>query len=285
MKNIIVPIDFSKDSLHGLDLALLFTKKQYSNIQLVYVQKKSSDYNSPGYFEEERKYAERKFKEIIEEYTPRLENNSKLRYIIKAGKIFREVVSQVESYQEAMVVASTHGASGFEEFFIGSNAFKILAATERPVITVRKGNLPDDIKKIVLPLDVTVDTRQKVPFTTELAQLFNAEIHIITVSSSRGKRLVNRLKAYSSQVAKYLEIKKVPYKVKSLYGENIPDLVVVYADSVEADIISIMKEQSKSLNLFMGNFTQQILNRATAPVLAISTRETHIATGFRTFGG
>lgn len=283
MKNIIIPIDFSEDSQKGIELALLFARKQYTNIQLVYVQKKSSDYNSPGYFEEEKKWAEKKFKEILAKFEPRMENDSKLRYIIKSGKIYKEIVSQVESYKEAMVIASTHGASGFEEFFMGSNAFKIISATERPVLTTRTGSIPEDIRNIVMPLDVTIDTRQKVPITAELAELFGAEVHIITVSSSRGQRIINRLEAYSRQAAGYFTAKKVPFRQKSLYGENIVDLTVVYADSVNADVITIMKEQSRNL-AFMGNLTHQLLNHATIPVLTLSNKETHIKTGFSTYG-
>jgi nucleotide-binding universal stress UspA family protein len=283
MKNLIVPIDFSKESLNGLELALLFTKKQYTNIQMVYVQKKSSDYNSPGYFAEEKQYADKKFKEILAKYQPKLKNDSKLRYIIKSGTIYKEIVNQVESYNEAMVVASTHGGSGFEELFLGSNAYKIISATNRPVLTIRKNKCPADIRKIVLPIDITVDSRQKVPFTADLAELFGAEIHIVMVSSSQSKKLKQRLSAYGHQVEKYIKSRQIPFKLKSLYGENIIDLIVVYTDSVDADLISIMKEQPKSFN-FLGNFTQQILNRAATPVLTISSKETRIATGFRTSG-
>ncbi len=283
MKNIIIPIDFSEDSLKGIELALLFTKKQYTNIQLVYVQKKSADYNSPGHFEEEKKWAEKKFKEVIAHFEPKMDNDSKIRYIIKSGKIYKEIVSQVESYKEAMVIASTHGASGFEEFFMGSNAFKIISATEKPVLTTRTGRIPEYIMNIVMPLDVTIDTRQKVPITAELAKLFGAEVHIITVSSSRGQRITKRLEAYSSQAARYLATKRIPFRQKSLYGENVVDLAVVYADSVNADMITIMKEQSRSLT-FMGNLTHQLLNHATIPVLSLSNKETHIKTGFNTYG-
>lgn len=284
MKNIIVPIDFSEDALKGLDLALIFTRRQYTNIQMVYVQKRSSDYNSPGQYEEEKKWAEKKFNEILPKYESRLDNDSRLRFIIKSGKIYKEIVSQAESYKESMVVASTHGASGFEEFFLGSNAFKIISATEMPVMTTRTGKIPTTLEKIVLPIDVTIDTRQKVPLTAELALLFGAEVHIITISSSRGKRIVSRLNAYAAQTANYLKAKNVNYRIKNLFGENVVDLTVVYADSVDADLITVMKAQSKSLT-FMGNFTQTLLNRATIPVLTLSNRETHIMTGFSTFGG
>jgi nucleotide-binding universal stress UspA family protein len=283
MKNIVVPIDFSEDSLKGIDLALLFSDKHKTNIQLVYVQKKSSDYNSPGHFEEEKEWANKKFKELVARYEPKLKNHSTINSIIKSGKIYKEIVGQVESYQEAMVAASTHGASGFEEFFMGSNAFKIISATEKPVLTTRTGNVPGQISKIVMPIDVTTDTRQKVPFTAALAKFFGAEVHIITISSSKGKRIMDRLNAYAKQASGYFKARDVTYRIKSLFGENVVDLIAIYADSVDADMITIMKEQSTSLNL-ISNLTHQLLNRATVPVLTLSNKETHIMTGFSTSG-
>jgi nucleotide-binding universal stress UspA family protein len=283
MNNIVVPIDFSEDSMKGIELALLFAGRHKTNIQLVYVQKKSSDYNSPGHFEEEKEWANRKFKDLVAKYSPALKNDSTLKYIIKSGKIYREIVGQVESYKEGMVVASTHGASGFEEFFMGSNAFKIISATDKPVITTRTGNIPKQVDRIVMPIDVTIDTRQKVPFTAWLAKYFDTEVHIITVSTSRGKRVTDRLKAYAKQASGYFKSQDVRHRTKDLYGESIVDLIVVYADSVDADMITIMKEQSRSLTL-MSNLTHQLLNRATIPVVTLSNKETHIMTGFSTFG-
>lgn len=283
MNNIIVPIDFSEDSFKGIDLALLFSNKIPTSIRLVYVQKKSSDYNSPGHFEEEKQWATRKFNELLAKYESGITEGSELKYIIKSGKIFKEIVGQVESHTDSMVVASTHGASGFEEFFMGSNAFKILSSTDKPVLTTRTGKIPKDIKKIVMPIDVTIDTRQKVPATAEIAKAFGAEVHIITVSTSKGKRITDRLKAYSKQASGFLKAQKVEHKTKTLVGDNIVDLIVVYADSIEADLITIMKEQSRTLNL-MSNLTHQLLNRANIPVLTLSNKETHIMTGFSTFG-
>ncbi len=283
MNNIIVPIDFSEESNKGIDLALLFSSRQKTNIRLVYVQKKSSDYNSPGHFEEEKQWATNQFKKLIAEYEPKLDNDSTIKYIIKSGKIYKEIVGQVESHTQGMVAGSTHGASGFEEFFMGSNAFKIISATEKPVLTTRTGNIPKQISKIVMPLDVTSDTRQKVPFTAELAKLFNAEVHVLTVSSSKSKRISDRLNAYAKQSTGYLKSKNISYKTKFLMGENIVDLITVYSESVEADLITIMKGQSKSLTL-IGGLTHQLLNKSSIPVMTLSNKETHIMTGFSTFG-
>ena len=161
MTNFIVPIDFSVDSQKGLEWAVLFSKKKKINIQMVYVLTNSSNFQ-PSVVELEQKYAAAHFKKLVKEFGPALGNQSTLRYIIKKGKVYREVVNQVNSYKNAVISASTHGASGFEELFIGSNALKIMAATEQPVFTLRT-TLPDQLKKIVVPIKLHLDTRQKHP--------------------------------------------------------------------------------------------------------------------------
>lgn len=285
IKNFIVPIDFSEDSLKGLELAILFSRKTYTNIQMVYVQKKTAEH-FPSRIREEYNLAKDKFEKIVKIYSERLGNNSKLRYIIKKGpKVYEEVVNQAESYKDSIITSSTHGASGFEEFFIGSNAFKIISATTRPVITIRKGTVPTDIKKIILPIDSMIETRQKVPATSEIAELFGAEVHVVEVSSTKSSKILRRLSAYSKQVTSYLHGRGLQVINDSIVGNNISDLTVEYAQSVNADMISIITEQGTSItNLILGNHAQQILNKSIVPVLNITPKEMHFKGSFSTQG-
>jgi len=46
MTNFIVPVDFSVDSLKGLEWALLFSQKQTITIQMMYVLTDSSNFQS-----------------------------------------------------------------------------------------------------------------------------------------------------------------------------------------------------------------------------------------------
>ena len=283
MYRIIVPIDFSKESLNGLKLAFLFSNKTARNIEMVYVHKKSLDYNL-GSKEEEFRFAKKEFEKILKKYKPTLSQASELSYIIKSGRIYREIVNQAESFKESFIVASTHGASGFEKFFIGSNAFKIISATSRPVITIRGNILPDNINKIILPIDITADTRQKVPFTVELAKQFNAEIHVITVTSLQTDDINKKLSAYSKQVCDYLDNHKIKYETESLIGSNLTKLILDYSNMVKADLISIMTEQVSDSNFILGTAAQEMLNKSTIPVLSINPKELHVSGAFRTQG-
>jgi nucleotide-binding universal stress UspA family protein len=283
MTNFIVPIDFSVDSLKGLDWAVLFSKKRPVNIQLVYVLSNSSDFQSKV-AEQEHLYAKAQFEKLIGQYESRLGEGSKIRYIIKKGKVYRELVNQVNSYKQAVVSASTHGASGFEELFIGSNALKIIAATDRPVFTLRKG-VPGDIRKIVLPVKLHRSTRQKAPITADIARIFDAEVHVIAVSSNRNKRDLERLESYAKQVNSQLKAREVKTSMKTLVGDNIPSLVCNYAEAVNADLISIMSIQLDKWNVMLGSFSQQMVNKSSIPLLNITPHHTNVASGSSPFGG
>ena len=87
MTNFVVPIDFSVESLKGLEWAILFSQKKNINIQMVYVLSKSSNFQ-PSVVELEQKYVEAHFAKLVKEYTPRLGNGSKLEFFVKKGKVY-----------------------------------------------------------------------------------------------------------------------------------------------------------------------------------------------------
>jgi len=283
MRNIIVPLDFSADSLKGLELALLIAKHSAVKIQLVYVQKKT---DIPSVSEEEYRSAEKNLKKIIDNYTGVLPKESQLTYIIKKGKVYQEIVSQAQAYPESIIVASTHGASGFEELFIGSNAYRVVCATTKPVITIRQQPVPQKIKKIVLPIDISIESRQKVIFTGMLAEIFGAEIHVLVVTQSKSKKVISRLNAYSAQVCNYLKSKNIKYKTASLIDKAPITSIIDYIEKEKADMVSIINESGESItDLIIGGEAQQMISKSTVPVLTIRAKPHTIKESFSTFGG
>jgi nucleotide-binding universal stress UspA family protein len=121
----------------------------------------------------------------------------------------------------------------------------------------------------VLPLDITFQTREKVPYTAILAKQFHSEIHLLSVRLSHIKSIEKQLHQYVEQVAGYLDNQKIPYKIEHLQGDNLTDMTLDYACSVNADLISIMTEQEKSVsNLLLGSYAHQMINKSYIPVLS-----------------
>jgi nucleotide-binding universal stress UspA family protein len=268
MKTIIVPIDLSDESLNGLNLALMMASKTGANIILAHViGKNTRDFNEQ--MEKENQLAHSKFEGILRKYKEKVNLNFSLSYIIKEGKVFKELADLADQHEDVLTVLSTHGTSGFEELFIGGNAYKIVSHSRNPVITVRRSKIPLNIDNIVLPLDMTFQTREKVPYTVELAEKFGSKIHLLTIRLSNLKSIEKKLHQYADQIASYLDSHKIPYTVEHLHGSNLTDLTLDYSRTINADLISIMTEQEKSAsNLLLGNFAHQMINKAYIPVLS-----------------
>ena len=268
MKTIIVPIDFSDESLTGLNLAFMLAEKTGANVHMVHVIERNTG-NYYDQIEKENQLAKSRFEDILQNNKKKSNLKYTLSYTIKEGKIFKEVANLADKYEDVLTVLSTHGESGFEELFIGGNAYKITSHSRNPVITVRRGKISSNINEIVLPLDITFQTREKVPYTVELAKIFHSKIHLVTLRLSNVKSVEKKLHQYADQVASYLETHKIPYTTEHLFGSNLTDITIDYSNSVDADLISIMTEQEKSAsNLLLGNFAHQMINKATVPVLS-----------------
>ena len=284
MKHIIVPIDFSEESLNGLKMAFLYANQFKANLHMIYVEKTSSEIGKLN-IEEEHKQVTSEFEKIKKEFSPEFHDSSKFEFFIKRGKVYLEVVNHADQFENSVIILSTHGASGFEEFFIGSNALKIISASDKPVITVRHGAVARDIKKIVLPIDSTVNTRQKAPYTAIIAKAFDATIHILGTCSSNDKELVMRMNNYLGQVCDYFDKQEVKYTTESIKGKGFATSILQYAAEIDADLISIMTEQSGSLSdIVLGTNAQQVINKSNIPVLNITPKEVSVRGAFSVSG-
>jgi nucleotide-binding universal stress UspA family protein len=144
-----------------------------------------------------------------------------------------------------------------------------------------------DFKKIVMPLDITKETREKVPFVAEIAKAFNSEVHIVKITSSTNEGIHNKLKIYASQAKRFFDEHGVKYQSTLIVGDDITESTIEYAETVNADLIAIMTEQTTTLkNFLLGSYAYQMLNTSPIPVLSITPKNIFIIPrGPQTTGG
>jgi len=279
MKKILVAVDFSECSVNALEHAITIAVKAEADVEMIFVIKPDS---SRDMFTEGPQTLSAmvtdKFNELVEKYHHRLGKN-KLGYCIREGKVYSEIVKEADKKDYFLVMAGTHGSSGFEEFWMGSNANRIVSAIKKPVITIRGGvNIKRHLEKIVLPLDSTPETRQKVPFTAYMAKIFNAEVHVLRVYTSNVQAVIRKVDSYAEQVVKHLEEENIKYVLESLQADNLTDATIDYALKINANLISIMTEQEiTAKNLLLGPYAQQMVNHSPIPVLSIHPKELLVA--------
>lgn len=275
MKKIIVAIDFLDCSINALAHAVSIAGKANADLEMVWVNMPD---NSKDIFKSDPEMlleeVDKRFNGLIEQFSPEM-GSGKLSYSVRDGKVYHEIVEAADEANADMIIVGTHGSSGFEEFWIGSNANKIVSASNKPIVTIRGGiDITRPLNKIVLPLDSTVETRQKLPFTTDLAKICNAEIYVLTVYTTKISEIRYRVDTYTDQVIEYLEEEGVKYTRDAVEADNLTKSTIGYAQRVEANLISIMTEQERTTaNLWLGPYAQQMVNHSPFPVLSIHPKE------------
>jgi nucleotide-binding universal stress UspA family protein len=192
----------------------------------------------------------------------------------KPYKIINRVAEERECDTIVMGVTGSHGI----DVFVGSTTSRVIQSSTVPVIAVKEKRTPK-FDTIVLPIDLTKSSKQKVSWAIKFAQRYSSTVHVI-MEVEKDEFLKNKVNANLKVVENYLKDAKVNYVSKLLDDRKYPDHIgkdtVQYAEEIEADLIMIMtQEELKMRDLFMGSYAQQVVNSSQrTPVMAINPKKT-----------
>lgn len=267
MRSIIVGTDFSEGSYVALELAIDIANRMECDIEVIWVkrQKRLMDDEQVSMLS---KLAEEKLISLCNKYQPNMKYG-KMRWEICEGKVGNVLSRHAIHSNAPLIVIGTNGASGFEKYWMGSTAVRIVQEATVPVMTIRQGfNFHKDLERIVVPLRVNLNSRQKVPPAAEIARLFNSEVHLLGLFDDEAQ--TNELQIYLMQAAELLGKQGVRFTSSMRKYSNYGDALLGYAESINADLVVINTEQDRMLaQLFLGTNAQQIVHNAQLPVLSV----------------
>ncbi len=271
MKNIVVAIDFSKGSIHALNYAIDIANRAQADIHMIWVDSTSTSEIVYSHFTNEDRLEHKKnFQALTLEYAPSLKGG-KLMHYLRKGKVHLEIAKLAAQRNADLIIAGTHGVTGFEEFWIGSNAYRIVTYAPCPVITLRQDfDFNKGISNIVFPVDSSIETKQKLPFTMDFARMYNASIHLLGLYGTSLKSVQKRIDTHLEHAANFLKENNVQYKEERTKPENITRFIREYALKVNAELITIMTEQENTTaNVFLGPNAEQLISHSHIPILSL----------------
>lgn len=273
---IVVPSDFSESANVAIDHAVDLAKKFDAEITLIHVLETGA---YQGIFSPSKKTEYSELEEAqtkLQEDAHKLETESgiSISQEVVRGRIHEEIVRISEENNADLIVMGTHGSSGWEEFFVGSNAFKVVTQSACPILTIQEQAKNPECLNIILPLDTTAETRQKVPYAAAMAKNFGSTIHLAALISDDTPEVRHDFEIKNQHIKDYLEREGVAYTESYLVGSNLATMTMNFAESKDGNLIVMMTEQEPNLTGFlMGPFAQQIVNHSKIPVLSISPEE------------
>ncbi|MEO6882665.1 MAG: universal stress protein [Bacteroidia bacterium] len=275
-KQILVPIDFSDQSLIALEQSYNLAREYKAEITMLYVVD-DSNVLSKLFGKSEEASMKKKIEAKMNELATETEKKTKIKInvLIARGVIYDKIVEIAELVKAVMIIMGTNGTVGVKKRFIGSNALRVVREAKCPVITIKGKHHRNGCKNIVLPLDLTKETKEKVTKAIEFAKLGNkAAIRIISVLFTTDEFVVNRLTRQLGQVKNFIEktgIECTAEIIKGIKGEeSLGQNIIDYANKVEGDLIMIMTQQEVEFTkYFIGSAAQEIINTSDIPVISI----------------
>lgn len=270
-----MPVDFGEQSDIALEQAAHLAKVINAEITLVYVMESGgflSRFVSKQQDEEMRKEIDMK----LEELEKKVESQFGVQCdkVIAHGSVYDKVDEVADMLSAKFIVMGTSGTNSGRKRFVGSNTLRIVRGSKVPVITIKGKHHREGCKNIVVPLDLTKETREKVNKAIEFAKLYSSDVRIVSVLFTTDEFIVNRLTRQLSQVKAYVEkhgVRCTAEIIKGIKGEeSLGQIIVDYANKVEGDLLLIMTQQEQDItDLFIGSAAQEIINKSDIPVLSI----------------
>jgi nucleotide-binding universal stress UspA family protein len=202
--------------------------------------------------------------------------------ILKIGKPAKEILKAADIFSVDLIAMSTH--THVDEKYtkrnaIGSNTNHVVRESKVPVFTFNSNVHLNKIEKILLPLDLTVETKQKVTHAIQLAKSINASIAIVSVLDSlKLGDIRSELDQQLAQVKAFIEDEKIPCTAALIESKSGPKSVATtilnYSEKVGADLIMIMTQQeNKLVEFFMGSSAQTMIRLSEIPVMSIIPKD------------
>lgn len=270
MKRILVPTDFSKHAEYALKVAAQIAKKNNSEIFLLHMLElphQGNDAVSSGsaipqimFYKE---MAMNKIDELMNE--PYLEGIT-VSKIIQFEKAFNGILDISKKNDINLIIMGSHGSSGYEELFIGSNAEKVVRSSSVPVLVIKNEITEFKADRLVFASDFSDEIKLPFQKLIEFATVFNSHIDLVMINTPNSFK--------STAVAEgimdsFLTNFSFTNYSKHIYNDlNVEKGILNFAGSVNADLIGMCTHGRTGFShFFNGSISEDLVNHAVRPVI------------------
>ncbi|WP_028375408.1 universal stress protein [Leeuwenhoekiella sp. MAR_2009_132] len=273
MKKILIPIDFSEHSEYALRTAAILAKKYKASLVVLHMIGLSKAILSKNESEEQLegmfyvKLAAKKFKEFLtRDYLKGLEVETTVQNFDNLYKI-NDVAQE---FNADLIVMGSHGVSGLDEVFVGSNTEKVVRTVDIPVLVIKKNINEFNLKKVVFACDFDIDFVE--PFKRAVNFFKNLEIEFQVVFINTPKKFLSSQemegRALKFMLHSDLENTRVFDKVVYYNDYSLEEGIYTYCNQVEADMIAIPTHGRKGLaHFFSENYSDAFVNHSNFPIM------------------
>ncbi|MEM7102390.1 MAG: universal stress protein [Bacteroidota bacterium] len=279
MKKILALTDFSACAENGVDTAIRLAEN--SGAELIVYSRVKIPFNWQTLTNAEKAQnpeavalvsnTEALFDALKDRYA---DKKVKIKTLFSGGKLIEMVRDLVESENIDLLVLGSHGSSGLEELFVGSNTQRIVRFVHCPVLVVKNKRETIEFKNIVYASDFNASDKAAFLRFLIFVRNFDPTIHLLSV---------NTLGFFSQP---YVLTKTLMDEYKAICGDDINCEIHMisnpfiepgireFANDIDADLIVVSNEHRHPIKrMFTGSNVEALINHSDVPVLSLDFKD------------
>ena len=255
MKAILAPTDFSECANAAVDAAFQWAMKDKAIVHLFHSYQTESVYT--GQLMDH-------YKDLINKYS-----SVQVASHVFNGKLLDGIQEYIQQLNIDFLVIGSHGTSGKSEFFIGSNAQKMVRMAKTPVFIVKDRIEELQFNKVIFASNFNAN--EKEPFRKFLAIIkpFNPKVYLVNIDTPSlfdSPFIIQKFAMDDfAEIADPLESEVIFVKHFSVDAG-----VRLFSSEIQADLVAISNHNRNPFKrIISGSNVEALVNHVEIPVLTI----------------
>ncbi|WP_299102950.1 universal stress protein [uncultured Winogradskyella sp.] len=253
MLSILLPTDFSKNSINAIKYALEFFK--YQKVQFYFMHAYRNEFYdhdelvSRAVFDDVllkvKTASENNLKKLLQEFEELTPNPRYTYHSISANNSLVEEANEIAEHKNIdLIVMGTKGKSNERHIIFGSHTFQVLKYVDCPVLAIPSNYKNTQPKNILFPTDFLIPyKRRELKLLSILSKSYRSLIDIIYISTSN--KLSIRQQDHKDFVKDALIVNKVNFKI--INSKKVADAIKLYIETNNIDMITMVNTQHSFL--------------------------------------
>lgn len=271
MKKILIPTDFSKYADEAIEVGAQIAKKNDSEIVLIHMLELPTHMNDAVTGETSIPEI-MLFKRKAEETLKSIKNRPylagiKVTEVVRLDGVYKGINNYIKQNTDFdLIIMGSHGSTGINEIFIGSNTEKVVRQSEVPVLVIK--NKIENFKATNITFASDFSNEIKKPFkkVLEFAKLFGSKLNLVMICTPNSFKTTLAARKIITEFVSEFDMPE--YSFETYNENNIEKGIINYSNENNADIIAFCTHGRTALShFFTGSISEDLVNHAPKPVL------------------
>ena len=275
INSILIPTDFSDASEGALKVGMAIAKRQKAKVTLLHIVDLLPVLLPTQVLLSDPQELLSRMEEKLEEISERIRKESGVKAVVKAleGTPADRICKFALEENISLIVMGKHGVSGLREFFIGSEAYRVIKNATCPVLTIPGEWQKTDFGKVIFPVRLRPGTLDTYFYARPIIEKNNSELFVLGLYEQKKDMVEVEIYKSINKVKQQLDNDKVVFKSEISQSKNFPAKTIEIAIQYEADLIILTANLDHDFKAyFVGPFVQQVVNHSRLPVLCIKPK-------------